>query len=93
MMALLLKGLLKSSLSDLKMIVGWLLKDFPRFRPPPELPGNLLKALLKGDSWQTTHELAEKIDCNHRAIVKCFKSLGLHNLGLGYPVKSLNPTA
>ena len=52
------------------------LTDMPRSRRPSEFDEDHFKALLKEESCQTSHELAEKMNCNQKTIFNHLYSMG-----------------
>ena len=51
------------------------INDMPCSRRPSEFDEDHLKALLKKESRQTSHELVEKINCNQKAILNYLYSM------------------
>ena len=49
--------------------------DMPHSRRPFEFDEDHLKALLKEESCQTSHELAEKMNCNQKTILNHLYSM------------------
>ena len=58
--------------------------DTPCNRRPSEFDKDYLKALLKEESRQTSHELAEKMNCNQKPILN-----HLHLMGFAKKIGSL----
>ena len=52
------------------------INNTPCSREPSEFDKDHLKALLKEESHQTNHELAEKINCDQKTILNHFHSMG-----------------
>ena len=62
------------------------INDTPRSRRPSEFDEDHLKALLKEESRQTSHELAEKINCNQKMILNHLHLMGFaKKLGVWVP--------
>ena len=60
--------------------------DMPRSGRPSEFNKDHLKALLKEESHQTSHELAEKINCDQKTILNHLHSMGFaKTLGVWVP--------
>ena len=58
----------------------------PRSGRPSEFDEDHLKALLKGESRQTSHELAEKMNCDQKTILNHLHSMGFaEKLGVWVP--------
>ena len=60
--------------------------DTPRSRRPSEFDEDHLKALLKEESCQTSHKLAEKMNCNQKTILNHLHSMRFaEKLGIWVP--------
>ena len=60
--------------------------DMPHSRRPSEFDEDHLKALLKEESHQTSHELAKKMNCDQKMILNHLHSMGFaKKLGVWVP--------
>ena len=62
------------------------INNMPHSRRPSEFDKDHLKALLKEESHQTSHELAKKINCNQKTILNHLHLMGFaEKLGVWVP--------
>ena len=62
------------------------INNTPRSKRPSEFDKDHLKALLKEESCQTSHELAEKMKCDQKTILNHLHSMGIaEKLGVWVP--------